>query len=99
MAIETWPMPAAIPRQRHVLIRGLVVLGAVLAAYNYSLITLLRGLSLDSPLAYLGLVPIISLLLIIAGGLSHGREPDIHDRYVDYMVGVPLIVAALVVIV
>lgn len=84
--------------ERRPLIRGLVVLGAVLAAYNYSLITLLRGLSLDSPLAYLGLVPIISLLLIIAGGLSPGREPDIHDRHVDYMVGIPLILAALVVI-
>ena len=38
-------------------------------------------------------------MLVIAGGLSHAREPDIHDRYFDYIVGIPLILAALVVIV
>ncbi len=86
-------------RERPILLRALVVLTAVVAAYNYSLITLLRGLSLDSPLAYLGLVPFISLALIIVGGAAHRGEPDIHDRYLDYIIGIPLILAALVMIV
>jgi exosortase/archaeosortase family protein len=99
MGVATALRPDAFRSRRRILIRGLVVLGAVVAAYNFSLITLVRGLSLDSPLAYLGLVPFISLMLIIAGGLSHDREPDIHDRYLDYIIGSPLILAALVVIV
>src|ERR1700694_2712437 len=99
MAVATRLMPAALRDNRRILVRGLVVLAAVIAAYNFSLIPLIRGLSLDSPLAYLGLVPFISLMLVIAGGLSHTREPDIHDRYFDYIVGIPLILAALVVIV
>ncbi len=99
MALATRLMPAALRDRRRILLRGLVVLAAVVAAYNFSLITLVRGLSLDSPLAYLGLVPFISLMLIIASGLSPSRDPDINDRYLDYIVGIPLILSALVVIV
>jgi exosortase len=39
----------------------LVVLAA--AAYHYSLLSLLRGLTLQTPLAYLGLVPVLALAL------------------------------------
>jgi exosortase/archaeosortase family protein len=99
LAVPPRVFPAPFRDRQAILIRGLVVLAALVAAYNFSLITLIRGLGLDSPLAYLGLVPFISLLLVVAGGLSHDHEPDIHDRYLDYIVGIPLVFAALVVIV
>ena len=69
--------------------------GSAAAAYYYSLTTLIRGLTLDSPLAYLGLVPFIVIGLVIARGLAPRSEPDIHDRHVDYIIGLPLILLAL----
>lgn len=75
-----------------------MVVGAAAAAYYYSLATLIRGVTLDSPLAYLGLVPFIALALVVARGLAPRDEPDIHDRHVDYIIGVPLILLALAVV-
>ncbi len=75
------------------------MLGAIVVAYHYSLLTLLRNLTLDTPLAYLGLVPLIALLLGVISGRRWRWEPDVHDRYVDYIVGIPLLFAALFVIV
>ncbi len=69
--------------------------GSAAAAYYYSLATLIRGLTLDSPLAYLGLVPFIAIGLVIARCLAPRSEPDIHDRLVDYIIGLPLILLAL----
>jgi exosortase/archaeosortase family protein len=80
-------------------IRAVVVILAIAAAYNFSLLTLVRGLTLDTPLAYLGLVPFLSLLLAGARTVVHPPEPEIHDRHVDYIVGVPILIAALAVIV
>jgi exosortase len=76
-------------------IRSVVVAGSAAAAYYYSLTTLIRGLTLDSPLAYLGLVPFIAIGLVIAHGFAPQREPDVHDRHVDYIIGLPLISLAL----
>jgi exosortase/archaeosortase family protein len=81
---------------RPLAVRALVVVGSAVAAYYYSLSTLIRGLTLDSPLAYLGLVPFIAIGLVIARGLAPRSEPDIHDRHVDYIIGLPLIILALV---
>ena len=76
-------------------VRSVVIAGSATAAYYYSLRTLVKGLTLDSPLAYLGLVPFIALALVIARGLAPRSEPDIHDRHVDYIIGLPLIFLAL----
>lgn len=73
------------------------VVGSVLLAYHYSLRTLLSTLSLDSPLAYLGLVPFMALGLVLLRGAPRADEPDIHDRQVDIIVGVPLMAGALAV--
>ncbi|CAN5712647.1 hypothetical protein BH10ACT1_BH10ACT1_05380 [soil metagenome] len=72
-----------------------VCLAAVVLAFHYSLSTLLRTLQLDTPLAYLGLVPAISLVLVARRARSKASEPPIHDRQVDYIVGVPLLLVAL----
>jgi exosortase/archaeosortase family protein len=80
-------------------VRAALVLGAIVVAYHYSLLTLLRSLTLDTPLAYLGLVPAIALLLAVIAGRRWHWAPDVHDRYVDYIVAVPLLVLALVLMV
>lgn len=79
-------------------IRFSTVLLLTVVAYRYSLLTLLRGLTLDTPLADLALVPVIVLILILVRALLPHDEPDIHDRYLDYMIGLPLLAAALVMV-
>jgi exosortase len=75
-------------------VRPLAVLAVIAVAYNYSLLTLARGLSLQTPLAYLALVPLISIVL---AWVRVAREPlgrPIHDRQVDYIVGLGLVASA-----
>lgn len=74
------------------------VLCAVVVAYHYTLSTLLAGLALDSPLAYLGLVPLVSLALAVVVIRQSRDDHDIHDRQVDLLVGLPLVAVALLVV-
>jgi exosortase/archaeosortase family protein len=76
-----------------------VVTALVVIAYQYSLGTLLSSLGQETPLSYLGLVPLISLLLIAGLIYLPGRpQRDIHDRSLDYIVGLPLLAIALLVV-
>jgi len=43
--------------------RILAAVAVIAVAYHYSLSTLVRNLGVDSPLAYLGLVPFIALAM------------------------------------
>jgi exosortase len=79
---------------RELPLRAAALVGLVLLAYNYSLITLARGLTLQTPLAYLALVPVIALILGITRLRLEGRELSIHDRQVDWIVGTTLLVIA-----
>src|SRR6202022_1605260 len=72
-----------------------VFLGVVIVAYHYSLSTLIQSLNLDTPLAYIGLVPFIALGLAAVRAKPALAEPAIHDRQLDYIVGVPLVATAL----
>jgi len=72
-----------------------VMFGAVLVAYGYSLLTLLQNAEMQTPLAYISLVPAISLALAVAYARPERAEPAIHDRQLDYIVGVPLIATAM----
>ncbi len=82
------------PRARTTL-RLTALLAATTAAYHYSLLSLLQSLSLETPLAYVGLVPVMALLLAALRARPLKPEPLINDRQVDYIVAVPLLVAAL----
>lgn len=94
------PPPADRPTltRRALLLRVAILVAAIIGAYYYSLVTLVRGLSLDTPLAYLGLVPFVALGLALTRGLGRRVEPDIHDRYVDYIIGLPFMLAALAIV-
>ncbi len=75
-------------------LRAVALLVAVLVAYNYSLQTLLRGISLQTPLGYLALVPVVALVL---AWVRLVREPvplKIHDRQIDYIVGLAFLAIA-----
>jgi exosortase/archaeosortase family protein len=80
---------------RDLTVRATLVVVVTVLAYHHSLNTLVRNLTLDTPLAYLGLVPLIALGLSVLVW-RHGKQgPNIHDRQLDYIVGVPLVTAAL----
>ena len=76
-------------------VRPALVLALVVAAYHQSLRSLLEGLQLDTPIAHLALVPVIALLLAFVKRRP-GFEPNIHDRQLDWIVGLPLVVGALI---
>jgi exosortase/archaeosortase family protein len=72
-----------------------VLLGVIVVAYNYSLSTLVQNAGLETPLAYVSLVPAIALALAALRARPLRPEPAIHDRQVDYIVGLPLVAGAL----
>jgi exosortase/archaeosortase family protein len=74
------------------------VLALLIGAYHESIATLLNGLRLESPLAYLAAVPALSLFLAMARAVALHPEPQIHDRTVDYLIGVPLLLIAMVIV-
>jgi exosortase/archaeosortase family protein len=76
-------------------IQVVVLLGAVLIAYNYSLSTLFETADQQTPLAYISLVPAIALALAAIRARPLKPEPPIYDRQVDYAIGIPLIAAAI----
>lgn len=78
-------------------VRAIGLVAAVTLAYNYSLQTLLRGLSLQTPVAYLALVPPIALLLGAANLKLQPNLRPIHDRQLDWIIGLVLIAIAAVV--
>lgn len=87
-----WTTTTPVNRMRFQLASFFVL---TILAYHYSLSTLLANLSLSSPLAYIGLVPAIALGMGAARSRPQKIEPAIHDRQLDYIVGVPLIGAAM----
>lgn len=81
-------------RARTVL-RLAILLIATGAAYHYSLLSLLQSLSLETPLAYVGLVPVMALFLAALRARPLKPEPLIHDRQIDYIIGLPLLITSL----
>jgi exosortase/archaeosortase family protein len=72
-----------------------VLVAVTVIAYSYSLTTLVQLADLNSPLAYVSLVPIMALILAGVHSRPSQPEPSIHDRQTDYIIGVPLMLAAL----
>ena len=85
--------------RRRVVARTVFAFALVIGCYQTSLWSLLRGITVDTPLAFLGLVPAIAGVLACVLARPASGEPDIHDRMVDRIVGWPLIAAALVALV
>ena len=86
---------ATLSRERGRRCRWAPCLPSIVIAYSYSLTTLLQLAGLNTPLAYVSLVPVVSLILAVVHSRPSQPEPSIHDRQTDYIVGVPLMAAAL----
>ena len=92
--VERWEL---LPTRVQTVIKVALLFTAVLIAFHYSLSSLLQTVGYDSPLAYVGLVPVIATGLAWLYRVPRKPEPPIHDRQLDYILGVPLSVAPLVV--
>lgn len=77
------------------LIRPTLALIIVVAAYRVSISTLFELMRLDTPLAHLALVPFISLGLAYAVR-NRSAGPPIHDRQLDWILGLFLVMVAFV---
>src|SRR5579864_3186867 len=76
---------------------GIVV--ATLVAYHFTLASLFDFLRLETPLAYLPLLPIfcVGIAVVTANRYRYAKKP-IMDRQIDFLVGIPLIIVALLLI-
>jgi len=94
LSSPTFQLPAPrLTAARRLPLRAAAIVVLVLVAYNYSLMTLARGLTLQTPLAYLAIVPLLALGLAVARIRIDPPEIDIHDRQVDWIVGIGLLAA------
>jgi exosortase/archaeosortase family protein len=98
-ALTSWGgqprIPSLVRGDLRLPVRTLLLLLTVVIAYHYSLDTLVRGITLQTPLAYLALVPVIAAAL---GWIRLAREPaplPVHDRHLDYIVGLGLVALAV----
>lgn len=67
---------------------GIALVLVVAGAYQYSLFTLVRGLSYQTPLAYLAFVPIVALLLgWVAVARGAGSPQTARDLPLDFVLG------------
>jgi exosortase/archaeosortase family protein len=85
-------------RRRKATVHTVVALAAIVFAYRYSLTTIIRGIGLQTPLAYLGLVPLLALAVAFGRVRPQLDEPEIHDRQLDWIVSLPLFFIAFVIV-
>lgn len=71
--------------------RAIVTVALVVLAYHYSLVSLGRGLTAQTPLAYLALVPAMALGLAWVTWSTQPARRTIHDRQVDLIIGAGLL--------
>jgi exosortase/archaeosortase family protein len=91
--LERWDALSDVVQTR---IKVLSLVGMVVVAFHYSLSSLLQTLNYDTPLAYVGLVPIIALGLAWIHRVPRVVEPPIHDRQLDYILGLPLVAGSVI---
>ena len=80
--------------------RPLLLVVSIALAYHYTLLSLMRGLSLQTPLAYVGLAPLIALLLAWVGMRRVPTAPSSTlalDFALGRALGIGLIVFAIVI--
>jgi exosortase/archaeosortase family protein len=81
------------------LLAGLAVVAVGLAAYRFTLWSLAADLRLDTPLAYLPLIPLFSAYLAVdAVRRQRGEAPPAREGAIDALVGLPLMIVALLLV-
>lgn len=94
----TGPEPTGAGQRRLVRLRLAALVGTTAVAFHHSLEDLVGTLAYDTPLAYLGLVPLLALGLGVLLASRPGDRPRtarrLPDRDVDWIVGLPLLAAS-----
>src|SRR5690349_8713667 len=81
-------------RREQVWLRVVLAVGLVALVYRVSLGSLVDNFSLQTPLAYLGIVPVLALGMMLVRGRPAPGEASIEDRDVDWILtGVLILVA------
>jgi exosortase/archaeosortase family protein len=93
VVVQSWDDASAVTKTR---IKVALFAVVVLAAYHYTLSSLVQTVGFDTPLAYVGLVPLLAAGLAWLRRRPREPEPPIHDRQLDYIIGVPLVAGAVV---
>lgn len=88
-----WQLPS-VSRRFADSTRVLVAVGLVFVAYQHSLLALMSFLTADTPVAYLGLLPLLVLGVALVKGQPRPGEGRLPHRHVDWIVGVPLLAFA-----
>ncbi len=88
------PPPETRPIDLRPWIRPALAIALVVVAYRVSLLKLFEAMRLDTPLAHLALVPFIALGLAVVRRNSDAGPP-IHDRQLDWIVGLFFAVVAV----
>ncbi|MBV8195367.1 MAG: DUF4328 domain-containing protein [Candidatus Dormibacteraeota bacterium] len=75
---------------------AVAIIVATLIAYHFTLASMFDFLRLDTPLAYLPLLPLfcVGIAVVTAKRFEHAPRP-IQDRQIDFLVGIPMVVVAL----
>jgi exosortase/archaeosortase family protein len=78
---------------------AVAIIVATVAAYHFTLASMFDFLRLDTPLAYLPLLPLfcVGIAIITARRYQFAKRP-IQDRQIDFLVGIPMVVLALLLI-
>ena len=84
MAVAVHPSPRRVDWRGWA--RPAAAIALIVVAYRTSLVTLLEAMRLDTPLAHLALVPFIALALAAVNRRAD-VGPPIHDRQLDWIVG------------
>jgi exosortase/archaeosortase family protein len=92
-SVSDWWLSLTSSEQARIKVAVLVSLVGV--AFHYSLSSLLATISYDTPLAYVGLVPLLAAGLAWLHRVPAANEPPIHDRQLDYIFAIPLMGASL----
>lgn len=90
---KRWWVSLTASEQAKIKVVGLFSL--VCVAFHYSLTSLTGTIGYDSPLAYIALVPLFSVVLAWMNRVPRNAEPYIHDRQLDYILGLPMMALAL----
>ena len=78
---------------------AVAIVVATVAAYHFTLSSMFDFLRLDTPLAYLPLLPLfcVGIAVVTAKRYSNAKRP-IQDRQIDFLVGIPMVLVALLLI-
>ena len=86
-------------RQYRALWPAAAIVAVTVVAYNLTLGSMFDYLRLETPLAYLPLLPFFSLgIALVTANRFRNGPAGIRDRQIDFLIGIPILILAMVLI-